>query len=80
MAKRRPYKWIQKSGVKKHKGALHRALGYGREEVIPTPVLRRAIHQGGHLGHMAQFALNVRGLRGRHHPLQKRRASHARTR
>ena len=73
MAKRRVRKWIQKSGVKKHKGALHRALGYALGLKIPTHVLERTAHAGGHLGHMAQFALNVRGL-------GKRRARHAHTR
>jgi len=71
MAKRRPYKWIQPTGVKKHKGALHRALGIPEGERIPTSTLKRAVHQGGHVGHMALFALNVRGLRHHHGPLSK---------
>ncbi len=71
MAKRRPYKWIQKTGVKKHKGALHRALGYAPGETIPVNVLRREVHKGGHVGHMALFALNARGFRHHHGPLSK---------
>lgn len=65
------YKWIQKSGASKpgHKGALHRALGISRGRKIPVRLLQRAAKAGGHLGHMARFALNVRRLRHRrtHH-------------
>jgi len=72
MAKRKN-KWIQKTGVKKHKGALHRALGYAEGEKIPVSVLHKAVHKGGHLGHMAQFALNVRHFR---HAMSRRRLKH----
>lgn len=74
---KRRRKWIQASGVKKHKGALHRALGYAAGEKIPTPVLRKNVHKGGHVGHMALFALNMRGL---HHGKRRRRARHGSTR
>ena len=83
MAHARPYKWIQKTGVKKphHKGALHRALGYAQGEHIPTKVLLSHKHDTGHLGHMVRFALNVRGLRHHHGPVHRHhyhvRAHHA---
>ena len=33
--------WIQKTGVRKHKGALHRQLGYPKGKKIPTKLLTR---------------------------------------
>jgi len=88
--KKRPYKWIGPTGVKKHKGALHRAMGYAPGEHIPTRELEKEVHKGGHVGHMAQFALNVRGLKHHHGPLSRtslarrrrrmRHAHHTRTR
>lgn len=82
MAKRKPYKWIATTGVKKprHKGALHRALGYAPGEKIPRSVLEREVHKGGHVGHMALFALNMQGLRHHHGPLSKASLSKRRRR
>lgn len=81
MAHAHPYKWIAKSGVRKHKGALHRALGYAPGEPIPTHVLLRNKHATGHLGHMVRYALNVRGLHHHHGPIHRHhhhvRARHA---
>lgn len=52
--------------VARRKGALHRALGIPLGHKIPLRALRRAARsRHSHLRHMAQFALNVRGLRHR---------------
>ena len=61
MAKRRPYKFIQATGISKpgHRGALHRALGIPQGEHIPLPVARRAAKAPGKLGRQARFYVNV---------------------
>ena len=66
--------WIQKAKVKP--GALHRQLHLDQSKPIPTPLLKRIqkVPVGAHVGkvpvtplikHRAQFALNMRGRKGR---------------
>ena len=56
-------KWIQKSGVDKNKGGLHRALGVSEGKKIPASKVEAASHSSDpHLQHMAQFAKNVAHL------------------
>ena len=53
-------KWIQKTGVAKHKGDLHKALHVTQGEKIPAGKIEKASHsKNAHLRHMAQFAKNV---------------------
>ena len=53
-------KWIQKTGVAKHKGDLHKALHVAQGEKIPAGKIEKASHsKNAHLRHMAQFAKNV---------------------
>jgi len=53
-------KWIQKTGVEKNKGGLHRALHVPQGEKIPKAKIEKATHsKDAHLRHMAQFAQNV---------------------
>ena len=53
-------KWIQKTGVAKHKGDLHKALHVPQGEKIPKGKIEKASHsKDAHLRHMAQFAKNV---------------------
>lgn len=55
--------WIQKTGVDRNKGGLHRALGVKEGTPIPASKLAGALHSSSpHLKHMAQFAKNVKGL------------------
>ncbi|HYX20815.1 MAG TPA: hypothetical protein VFA98_08225 [Thermoanaerobaculia bacterium] len=75
---RRVHKWIKKSGVPKHKGALHRTLGYGKHEHIPTSVLVAHSHGGGKTAHRSRWALLARGYYG--HGFKHRRAHHGRAR
>ena len=65
MAKR-TRKWIKKSGVPEHKGALHRELGYKKGEKIPTGELLKLQHAPGKLGHRVRWALIARGKLGKH--------------
>ncbi len=53
-------KWIQKSGISKHKGALHRALGVPEDKPIPLGTIRKAAKSTGRLGRMARMALTMR--------------------
>jgi hypothetical protein len=82
MAKRRPRKFIQETGIGEHKGALHRQLRIPEGEHIPVPVLRRAAHAPGKLGKRARMALMLRrlphhvGPLGTHRVKRKRRAHH----
>jgi len=69
--KKRVNKWVGKTSVKKHKGALHRMLGYGKREKIPSKVLFAHRHDSGLLGERVRFAINARKF---HH--KKRRAHH----
>ena len=66
--------WIQKAKVKP--GALHRQLGVDQTKPIPTPLLKhiQKANIGAYVGkapvtpllkHRAQFALNMRGRKGR---------------
>lgn len=53
-------KWIQKTGVEKNKGGLHKALHVPQGETIPKSKIEKASHsKNAHLRHMAQFAKNV---------------------
>jgi hypothetical protein len=53
-------KWIQKTGVDKNKGGLHKALHVAQGEKIPQAKLNKAAHsKNAHVRHMAQFAKNV---------------------
>lgn len=89
MAKR-VRKWIQKSGVSEHKGALHRQLGYKKGEKIPTGELLKLEHAPGKLGHRVRWALIARGKLGKHKAFRhhhgparlnrRRKARHAHTR
>lgn len=71
---KRVKKWVKGSGIAKHKGALHRALGVAKGKKIPYPLLLWATHQPGHLGHMAREAKTMRGFKHR------RKAKHRRSR
>jgi hypothetical protein len=62
---KRTKRWIQKTGIAKHRGALHVALGIPLGEKIPLHILKRASHEDGHVGHMANMALRLRGFK--HH-------------
>jgi hypothetical protein len=66
--KRKPKKWIQKTHIAEHKGALHRMLGIPVSEKIPLATLKRASHASGKLGHRARMALVLRGLPHHHGP------------
>jgi len=74
----RAKKWISKTGIKKHKGALHRALNIPVGQRIPDSRLIAATRRGGHVGHMARMAANIRGLP--HHFGPRRKAHHGRPR
>ena len=53
-------KWIQKTGVEKNKGGLHKALHVAQGEKIPAGKIEKATHsKNAHVRHMAQFAKNV---------------------
>lgn len=83
MARRRHPKFIQKTGISEHKGALHRALGIPEGTVISPARLRQAAKRPGHVGHMARFAMILRKLPHHHGPLghrRKRRARHSSSR
>ncbi len=67
---KRPRKWVQKTGIAKHKGALHRALGIPEGQIIPLATLHKAADESGHVGHMARMAITMRGFKhhhGHHH-------------
>ncbi len=66
-------KWIKKSGIEKHKGALHRALHVPLHKKIPLGKMIRAAHGSGHVAHMAREALNLRGLAHHYGPLKHKR-------
>lgn len=74
MAKKKPYKWIQPTGVSKrgHKGALRRYLHIKEGENIPLPLLKKTAHMHGIHGHQARMALTMRGMKHHHGPLSKR--------
>jgi hypothetical protein len=57
MAKKK--KWIKGTGIRKHRGALHRALGIVPRERIPQRLKVWASHQPGRLGHMGREALTL---------------------
>lgn len=67
--KRKSKKWIQKTGIAKHKGELHRALGVPLGEIIPEHKLIEASHMGGKMGHRARLAMTLRGLPRHHGPV-----------
>jgi hypothetical protein len=69
-------KWIKATGIAKHKGALHRALGIPLGKRIPDRTLIAAMHRSGHVGKMARMAGNLRGLHHHHGPLKRRRKVH----
>jgi len=54
--------WIQSATSPATKGDLHRALGVPQGEKIPLAKLQKAAKAGGHLGKMANFAINTRNL------------------
>lgn len=57
-------KWIQSSGVSKHKGALHRALHVPEDKPIPASKLSGAMRSSNpHMKHMAQFAKTAKGFK-----------------
>jgi hypothetical protein len=88
MAKKKPFKWVQASGISKpgHKGALRRYLKrkgllHG-DENISLHVLEKTAHETGVHGHQARQALTMRGFKHHHGPLSKsslrKRRSHMR--
>jgi hypothetical protein len=77
--KHRTRRFIQKTGISKHKGALHRALGVPEGQIIPLAMLEKAAKAPGRLGKQARLALVLRGL-PRHHGPRKRHRAHARRR
>ena len=77
---RRPYKFIKSTGIKRHKGALHRALGIPAGRRITDAELASAARRPGHVGHMARFAQTLRTFRHRHGARGRRRAHHRRSR
>jgi len=70
-------KWIKKSGIAKHKGALHRALGIPMGQRIPDRTLIAATHRPGHVGRMAREAATLRSLPHHHGPLHLLHTAHA---
>jgi hypothetical protein len=68
----RTRKWIQKSGIRRHRGALHRALGISGK--IPMSTLHAKEHARGHLGHMVREAITLRHISERRK--HRRRAHH----
>jgi len=56
-------KWIQKTGISEHKGALRKALHVKEGHKIPEKKLAKAEHAKGHLGHMARLAETLKKLR-----------------
>jgi hypothetical protein len=44
-------------------GGLHKALGVKEGDTIPVNKIHEAAKKGGHLGHMANFALTMRGFK-----------------
>jgi hypothetical protein len=75
----RVHKWLKKSGVSKHKGALHRALGYSKGAHLPTSVLVAHSHGSSKTARRARFALVARGYYSGH-PFKHRHAHHGRSR
>lgn len=78
MSRHRPRKFIKGTGIKRHKGALHRALGIPAGRRISDAELASAARRPGHVGHMARFAQTLRTFR--HHHSRRRRAHHSRSR
>ena len=59
-------KWIQKTGVQKNKGGLHRALGVPQGQTIPASKLMEALHsRSPHLRRMASFAKAMKSIRNK---------------
>ncbi|HTR02526.1 MAG TPA: hypothetical protein VMN82_04960 [Thermoanaerobaculia bacterium] len=73
-------KWIKRTGVSKHRGKLHRKLGYAPREHIPTSVLVKHSHGNSTEAHEARFALLARGYYTgkpfKHHHGPRRKAHH----
>jgi hypothetical protein len=63
MSMKRNRLWIQKSGIKKHKGALHRALGIPESKTIPIGLLTKTAERNDHVGRMAKLAVRLRSFR-----------------
>jgi hypothetical protein len=76
----KPKKWIQKSGIGKHKGALHRALGIPMGQRIPDRTLIAAMRKPGHVGRMAREAGTLRGFKHHTGPRKRRKVTHRRGR
>lgn len=73
MAKKKPYKWVQATDIKKrgHKGALRRYLHIREGENIPLPLLKKTAHMHGLHGEQARMALTMRGFK--HHGAHSKR-------
>ena len=73
MAKKKPYKFIQSTGISKkgHKGALRRYLHIREGENIPLHLLKKTAHMRGVHGEQARLALTMRGFKHHHGPLSK---------
>ena len=56
-------KWIQKTGIAKHKGALHKELGVPEGKKIPAKKLAKAAKAGGKEGRRARLAETLKGMK-----------------
>jgi hypothetical protein len=56
-------KWIGSAVIPSHRGMLRKALGVKAGKKIPAKKLKKAAKsKDEHMRHMAQFAMNVKGL------------------